>query len=122
MASVRLMFLLSLGLWDMVPEVLAELVTCTTGLAPVGAETLLVMLLPARFPVPGTTPLVVMGTEDAVLMGVAVVASAAVETEPPTAYIPMLWLPSPSAPLEDTVEVPVVPELGDGCLQVRAYD
>lgn len=52
---------------------------------------------------------------DAVVTGVAVVTVDDVAT--PTGYIPMLCDVSPSPVVDDTVEVPVVPELGDGCLK-----
>lgn len=110
MASVRLWFLLSLG--RCVAEALAEeLLIWTTGRGALGAETLRAM--PA---LPATAPEVASGTvADAVVTGVAVVAVDDVAT--PTGYIPMLCDVSPSPVVDDTVEVPVVPELGDGCLK-----
>lgn len=52
---------------------------------------------------------------DAVVTGVAVVTADDVATL--TGYIPMLCAVSPSPVVDDIVEVPVVPELGDGCLK-----
>lgn len=66
-------------------------------------------------PVATETPEVADGTvadADAVVTGVAVVTAEDVAT--PTGYIPMLCVTSPSPVVDDTVEVPVVPELGDG--------
>lgn len=112
MASVRLWFLLSLG--RCAAEALTEeLLIWTTGRGALGAETLLAM--PA---LPEATPEVARGTvADAVVTGVAVVTADDVAT--PTGYIPMLCAVSPSPVVDDTVEVPVVPELGDGCLKTE---
>lgn len=109
MASVRLWFLLSLG--RCAAEALAEeLLIWTTGRGALGAETLRAM--------PALPPLVASGTvADAVVTGVAVVTADDVAT--PTGYIPMLCAVSPSPVVDDTVEVPVVPELGDGCLKTE---
>lgn len=86
----------------------------TSGRGALGAETLLMM--PLTLPVATETPEVADGTvDDAVVTGVTVVA---VEDDAmPTGYIPMLCVASPSPVVDDTVEVPVVPELGDGCLK-----
>lgn len=112
MASVRLWFLLSLG--RCAAEALAEeLLIWTTGRGAVGAETLRAM--PA---LPTATPEVARGTvADAVVTGVVVVTADDVAT--PTGYIPMFCAVSPSPVDDDTVEVPVVPELGDGCLKTE---
>lgn len=67
---------------------------------------------------PAVTPEVAIGTvADDVVTGDAVVTADDVAT--PTGYIPMLCAVSPSPVVDDTVEVPVVPELGDGCLKTE---
>lgn len=113
MASVRLKFLLSLGRCD--PEMLAEeLLIWTIGRDVLGGSDILLEI--PTFPVPpATTPVAGNGVlADVVVTAVAVVVVEDVAT--PTGYIPILWVPSPSPLVDDTVEVPVVPELGDGCL------
>jgi len=113
MASVRLWFLLNLG--RCAAEVLAdELLTWTTGRGALGAETLLAML---TLPVPTAMLGVACGTVvDAVVTDVAIaVVDDAVAT--PTGYIPVLCVVSSSPALDDIVDVPVVPELGEGCLK-----
>jgi hypothetical protein len=113
MASVRLWFLLNLG--RCAAEVLAdELLTWTTGRGALGAETLLAML---TLPVPMAMLGVACGTVvDAVVTDVAIaVADDAVAA--PTGYIPVLCVVSSSPVLDDIVDVPVVPELGEGCLK-----
>lgn len=89
-----------------------ELLIWTTGRGALGAETLLVM--PLTLPEATETPEVgtVADVADAVVTVVAVEDDAT-----PTGYIPMLCVASPSPVADDTVEVPVVPELGDGCLK-----
>jgi len=113
MASVRLWFLLNLG--RCAAEVLAdELLTWTTGRGALGAETLLAML---TLPVPTATLGVACGmVVDAVVTDVAIaVVDDAVAT--PTGYIPVFCVVSSSPVLDDIVDVPVVPELGEGCLK-----
>jgi len=105
MASVRLWFLFSLG--RCAAEALAEeLLIWTIGRDAFDAETLL--------PMPeltAATPEVASGTvADAVVTGVTTDDVVTL-----TGYIPILCAVSPSP----VVEVPIVPELGDGCLKTR---
>lgn len=112
-ASVRLRFLLSLGRW--VAEALAEeLLIWITGRCVLGAETLLAIPDPAPDVAVNGIDAV---TEAVVVTGVAIVTVVDVAT--PIGYMLMFWVTSPSPVVDDTVEVPVVPELGDGCLKTE---
>ena len=114
-ASVRLGFLLNLDLWPIVAELLEETVACGKGRWPVGADTLLVMfgVVTAEVIVPEEL-IVFWGRDGELSIGVTVDVSV----DPlSTAYIPMFWSFSLSGPVEEMVEVPVVPELGEGCLK-----
>ena len=51
-----------------------------------------------------------------VVIGAAVVGFVDVGPTLPTGYKLMLWPFSPSGALEETVDVPVVPDPGDGCI------
>lgn len=109
---MRLIVLLNLGFCvPLLLEVLAA--TWTTGLGAVGADTLLVILGPGSWVlVPGVANDIVA----VVVIGVAVVGFVGVGPTLPTGYKLMLWPFSPSGAFEETVDVPVVPDPGDGCI------
>lgn len=117
-ASVRLIFLLSLGLCPVEAMVLpVETVAWIPGLGPAGAETLLVITGP---PIGTALGFDDEGTDGEIVGTVELGFSVVVVLLPlPTAYMPILWALSPSGPQEDNVDVPVVPELGDCCLQTK---
>lgn len=119
MASVRLIFLLSLGRGLLeLAALLVPVQAWIPGLGPAGAETLLVIDNPPivdeallTLDEEGTDGEIVGTFDDEGFSDVALPLLL------PTAYMPILCALSPSGPEDESVDVPVVPELGDCCLK-----
>lgn len=85
------------------------------GRGPAGAEALLVI---ASSDVPIGEVVIAEGTDGTIVRTVDVgFSELPIVLLPPTGYILILWTFSTSVPDEDIVEVPVVPEFGDCCLE-----